>query len=196
MVRPVTIETQEVIETARRLFLEHGFACSTSRIARELGISEGSIFRRFATKEELFSRAMGLPTTDFAAAWIARAGEGGFDDQLEAIAHELVAYLRVAMPRMIMLRQSSLVDPVSMVATAVKAPPVVFLDALSAYFAREGELRRFEASDPRIAARMLFGALANFVFFEVLGFEAHDSEATKRTIRGMVQLMVKGSQPS
>jgi AcrR family transcriptional regulator len=44
-----------IAETARRLFLEHGFdAVTVSEIAREAGVSQKTVFNHFPTKEDLF----------------------------------------------------------------------------------------------------------------------------------------------
>ena len=45
---------QKVVETGMRLFLDQGFdATTTAQIAEEVGISSRSLFRYFATKEDL-----------------------------------------------------------------------------------------------------------------------------------------------
>jgi len=196
MARPITISTEHIVETARQLFLSQGVAVSTARIADELGISEGLIFKRFGTKEALFAASMGMPSVDFARCWPQRAGEVPLSAALEQIGQELVAHFRVALPRIIMLRRASGIDPFSVLAESDEAPPVVLLDGVTEFLRCETDLGRFRAEDPRIAARMLVGALANFVFFEVLGFEVHGKEETERTIRGMVALLVTGSRLS
>lgn len=196
MARPVTIQTEQIVEKARLLFLEHGCKLSTNRIARALGISEGTIFKRFGTKEALFAASMGMPSADFARSWPKRAGEAPLSEALEQIGHELVAHFRVALPRLIMLRRASGIDPFSVLAESNEAPPVVLLDGVTEFLRREIQLERFRADEPRIAARMLVGTLANFVFFEVMGFEVHGKEETERTIRGMVTLLVTGSRLS
>ncbi|NJB69259.1 AcrR family transcriptional regulator [Desulfobaculum xiamenense] len=46
---------QKILEAAARLFSERGFANTpTSLLAREAGISEGSIYRHFSSKDEIF----------------------------------------------------------------------------------------------------------------------------------------------
>jgi AcrR family transcriptional regulator len=49
-----TDKQQKVVGTAIRLFAEKGYAnTSTSEIAREAGVAEGTIFRHFGTKDNL-----------------------------------------------------------------------------------------------------------------------------------------------
>lgn len=195
MARPVTIRTEQIVETARSLFLQHGFTLSTARIAKEIGISEGSIFKRFATKDALFAAAMGLPSTDFAHGWSERAGQGALHEEMVAISHRIVAHFRVMLPRIIMLRRASSIDPLSVMSQADSPPPVELLDGVTAYLGREVDLGRVALDEPRVAARMLVGGLMNFVFFEVMGFETHDDVETHRTIDGMVALLIAGGTP-
>jgi AcrR family transcriptional regulator len=42
-----------IVRAARPLFLEHGSATSTRLVAEAAGIAEGTVFRAFATKQEL-----------------------------------------------------------------------------------------------------------------------------------------------
>ena len=57
MPRPRTITDEQIVEAARAAFLEQGFSATTAEIARRAGISEGTLFKRFATKEDLFEEA-------------------------------------------------------------------------------------------------------------------------------------------
>ena len=59
MARPPSISNQQILDAARAVFLAHGLAkASTVDIARRAGVSEGSIFNRFPTKDDLFRAAM------------------------------------------------------------------------------------------------------------------------------------------
>lgn len=47
-------KTRKILDTALRLFVEFGFhGTPTSKIAQEAGVANGTLFNKFATKEEL-----------------------------------------------------------------------------------------------------------------------------------------------
>ncbi|RMG19308.1 MAG: TetR/AcrR family transcriptional regulator [Bacteroidetes bacterium] len=55
----MTEKQQRILEVALRMFAEHGYdGTSTSKIAREAGVSEGLIFRHFSNKEGLLNAIM------------------------------------------------------------------------------------------------------------------------------------------
>ncbi|MDT9592007.1 helix-turn-helix domain-containing protein [Nocardioides zeae] len=58
-----------VLDAALPVVLEHGRAATTRQIAEAAGIAEGTLFRVFATKDELFAAVLDdvLDPTDFAA---------------------------------------------------------------------------------------------------------------------------------
>jgi len=57
LARPLSSDKRKMIlEAATRLFAEEGLNASTSRIAKAAGVSEGTIFTYFATKDELLNQ--------------------------------------------------------------------------------------------------------------------------------------------
>lgn len=47
-------KTRKILDTALRLFVEYGFhGTPTSKIAQEAGVANGTLFNKFATKDEL-----------------------------------------------------------------------------------------------------------------------------------------------
>ncbi|MCY0988716.1 helix-turn-helix domain containing protein [Nannocystis sp. ILAH1] len=70
--RPRSFSDEELLDTARRCFLEHGPSVSTDVIAQELGVSQAALFKRFRTKQELMVRAL-IPRTP---PWVAEIEQG------------------------------------------------------------------------------------------------------------------------
>lgn len=67
MPRHKTITDEELLAVARRVFREHGHTATTREVARQAGISEGVLYQRFGSKEELFFSAMVPREPDFEA---------------------------------------------------------------------------------------------------------------------------------
>jgi AcrR family transcriptional regulator len=71
MSRHAVIRKERLVESARHVFLRHGYGASVKLIAAEAGVSEGSLFTHFKTKADLFKEAMewdfGMESWDYGA---------------------------------------------------------------------------------------------------------------------------------
>src|SRR5579872_7071060 len=101
MGRKKTISNAELLEVARQAFLEGGFRTSTKQIARRVGVSEGVIFQRFASKEQLFFAAMMPPAVD--VNHLLRHPKIQGQELLEKITFALIDYFRETMPVLLQL---------------------------------------------------------------------------------------------
>ena len=59
MGRPRRISDERILAAAREVFLEQGYGAPTSEVARRCDCSEGTLFKRYPTKAELFFASMG-----------------------------------------------------------------------------------------------------------------------------------------
>lgn len=165
MGRSRTITNQQILEAAREVFLAEGFGGSTIEIARRAGVSEGSIFKRFSTKEELFFAAMGEASIP---QWIRSLetlpGQGDVRDNLVAISFRMVEFLHDVVPRLIVLHSRGLLllDR----ADLSESPLVQVLIALTAFFEEESKLGRIRACNPETPARILLGVLTSQILMK------------------------------
>ncbi len=67
MGRTKTIDDAELLRIAREVFREHGHTATTRDVADAAGISQGVLFQRFGSKEDLFLRAMTPEVPDIEA---------------------------------------------------------------------------------------------------------------------------------
>jgi AcrR family transcriptional regulator len=67
MTRTKTISDEELLTVARAVFREQGRTASTRAIARRAGISEGVLYQRFGSKEDLFFAAVAPRAPDIEA---------------------------------------------------------------------------------------------------------------------------------
>ena len=59
MSRPATIDSQVILAAARETFFTRGVSATTAEIAARAGVSEGTLFKRFGSKVQLFQAAVG-----------------------------------------------------------------------------------------------------------------------------------------
>jgi AcrR family transcriptional regulator len=196
MGRPPVVKTEKLLEAARRLFLEHGFAATTAAIARAAGISEGSIFKRFATKEELFFAALGIPEPAWIDGLKGRAGQGRVEDALAEILLQIIEFFRELVPRVTMLwscRALGSGGPIALFRDRADAPPLRALRGLTDYFEQEARLGRIAIGSAEIAARLFLGSAQTYIFFEMLAPATAPPAA--EYARGVVELLLRGLSP-
>ena len=100
MARPTSIKDETIVAAAREVFLERGIQATTAEVAERAGVSEGSVFKRFKTKSELFRAAMGdrLSEPAFLKNLPARVGQGDLHENLFALGMEILGFFRDLMP--------------------------------------------------------------------------------------------------
>jgi AcrR family transcriptional regulator len=163
MARPATISSQQILDAARTVFLEHGFAnASTVDIAKRAGVSEGSIFNRFPTKEALFEAAMDKQVPP-AFALGRYLGKGDMKTNLVELTVQSIDFLSQLLPSL-MLRWSER-DRADGSLTCNR--PREILHALTAFFSKEAAEGRI-GGDPRIAARIFMGGVWNSCFLQTV----------------------------
>src|SRR3954470_8049282 len=99
MARPVSIKDETIIAAARAVFLERGIQATTAEVAQRAGVSEGSVFKRFKSKVDLFRAAMSDRLTE--PAWprelLATVGKGDVRENLNVAGLQIVTFFRELM---------------------------------------------------------------------------------------------------
>jgi AcrR family transcriptional regulator len=209
MGRSPSITNEQILAAARALFLAEGFGASTADIARRAGISEGSIFKRFSTKEKLFFAAMGHPERN---SWIndlkELPGKGNVRENLIMLSIKVLDFLREALPRMVMMQSKGgfppLDDQTSLNASSPKpphfaAPPIIQdLRAVTAFLDQELKLGRIRACNTEILAHIWLGSLTHYVLMEQM-MPAHNQQKMSVTstdyVHGLVENLWQGIAP-
>jgi AcrR family transcriptional regulator len=184
MARPPRISNQQILDAARAVFLAHGLTrASTVDIARRAGVSEGSIFNRFATKDDLFRAAMDDAQPP-AFALDRYVGQGDPRKNLIRITVASVHFLSHLLPKL-MLRWSE--RELAAHARGCNRPREI-LRALTAFFKAEGALGRV-GGDPPIIARMFMGSVWNYCFLRTVAGDRSMSAKTfaERLVAGLWQ---------
>jgi AcrR family transcriptional regulator len=193
--RPPTISNDAILKAAREVFLEQGVAATTAEIARRVGCSEGSLFNRFGSKDELFRAAMHYG--DEEPRWLAllqdRVGVADVRETMELMILSGIEFFTRLLPVSMMLWSAPQHEPWG---GRPNSPPVRGLKKLTAYFEAEMRLGRIQRRDPEIVARTLAGAIFQYVSFELMyGAKTELPLAATTYARGVVDLIWPGLAP-
>ncbi len=198
MPRPRTISDEEILDAARTLFLERGPSVSTAEIARAAGISEGTIFKRFPTKDALFMAAMGLEARLQHATFLQdMRGQGDMKQNLGLIARQLLTFYRELIPRVIALHAHSKLSPLQhSVLKGPNSPHRQAHLALAEHLRLEMEDGRLGQGDPELMARVISAAMWNFVFFETIKAQVYTPMEGEDYVDQLVDLLWSGMAPA
>jgi AcrR family transcriptional regulator len=185
MPRPVSVQDQVILEAARRVFLQRGYRATTAQVAREAGVSEGSLFKHFKSKCNLFLAAM--EETPGEASWeetlLASVGRGDLRASLETAGTHLLQQLQQILPRLMMVSSSGVLIPNNHAGSGEVAPPMRRMRVLTRYFKGEIKAGRLAMAAPQIQAHVFLGALAHYAWCETLfGYRSASPAAYVRTL--------------
>jgi len=140
---------------AARLFGEHGYdAVRTGEIARAAGVSEGSLFHHFASKQGLLRAVAERYGRGFADAMFDDLDADGDVPDPEPVIRNAFAYVRHSDPLFgIFLLSDELVDS-SVAKTTNRQAIVAYLADLFGRWRKRGLIRPL---DERVAAELCFG---------------------------------------
>ncbi|TWT39829.1 Bacterial regulatory proteins, tetR family [Thalassoglobus neptunius] len=170
LVRPRTISDEQILETAKRCFLEHGPSVSTDAIAAELGVSGQALLKRFHNKQELMIAAVGPCTAKTWTDLVERGPDDRpFEIQLREILDELAIFFVDVVKRMNVLRWSG-VDMHKLMSQFDEPPPVRDLRVLSAYLKRAAAKGLIRAVDYSATAMLILTSMHGpAMLTEILG---------------------------
>jgi AcrR family transcriptional regulator len=198
MARPATIKDETIIEAAREIFLERGIRATTADVAERAGVSEGTVFKRFRTKTDLFTAAMDSHIAE--PSWFAtlteRVGKGPVEEILFDVGMQMIAFFRTIFPLMMMSWSNPGADGLPTPLTMPNPPPLRALRAMAGFFEAEMRAGRLRRHDPEIVARTFLGGMTSYAFFEVL-LKAHEQLPlpAETYVRGLVNTLWTGIEP-
>jgi AcrR family transcriptional regulator len=198
MARPVTISDDTLLEAARAVFLEHGIRATSSEVARRAGVSEGTLFKRFRTKESLFHAAMSMSlegdSAEFVGSLEGRVGRGSLRGQLEEVAVLGIAFFRKIVPLHMMTWSSQpKLERGGPEDARGEHRAVEGRRLFEGYFEGERRLGRLRNVDVSVLARAFMGALYNFVAMEVIvGHADPRPMPAEAFVRGLVDILLRG----
>ena len=169
MARPPKISNEDILTAARQVFLEQGIGASTVTIAKRAGISEASIFKRFATKQALFLAAMGITVEpDWVKALATQTPTVDIKSDLTDLCERMLSFYQEVLPRMLMLMSQGRRSRPPQLMPPLIPPPIHHKRVLANFIARamgKGYLRR---GNPDMIASMIVGTLLNTIIEQTM----------------------------
>ncbi len=197
MARPRRITDEKILDAAREVFLEQGYGAPTSEVARRSECSEGTIFKRFPTKEALLVACMG-PGELPAPVRLAEQGlpPGAPREALEQMFTEYVSFFQDVLPRVLMLWSSRVIDHPFQIHEGQENPlPKRLISSVSSFLEAERKAGTIRCVDTQVAARALIGAAQNYALFEMMGMHDDTVPAAGEYGRRVVDLLWEGLAP-
>jgi AcrR family transcriptional regulator len=197
------LQTRErIVEAAERVMRERGLARTTTKeIARAAGYSEGTLYKHFESKEDLFLAMLTERFPSFVALveeLPARVGRGTVRETLEGVATNALAYYGEIVPM-----AASIFSEPALLARHREgmrkrgAGPRMINEELAAYLEAEERLGRVrEDADPEAAAAMLLGACYQRAFFRSYLGEDAPAEGDEGFVESIVRTLMRSLSPS
>ena len=104
--RPKKTSDTELLTAVYQCLIRYGITSSTQFIAKEVGVSQATLFKRFGTKEDLIRRALLSPITGHEIFSIIqqRPTKDSPIEQIERLSLSLLHFFEEMVPSMMMLR--------------------------------------------------------------------------------------------
>lgn len=197
MARPRQITDEQIVNAARDAFLEQGFGATTAEIARRAGVSEGTLFKRFSSKEELFEVAVGLRDYGrWRAALTAMTGVGEVRRNLETTALAILNESGQLMPNLVAMFSRGYDPSHNPMLDRLDDPVRRDADVLAEYLRAETRLGRVRPLDVDVTALTLMGALTHYIHREhMLPPQGREKLDDGRMVRGLLDVLWPGLAP-
>ena len=195
MSRPTKIATEDLLDVARRLFVQKGYMVTTAEIAKEAGVSEGTIFKRFPTKAELFRAAMGCPSLSLGETFADLAGKGSLEENMLHVLSTLLDFIRRMHPWAVKLHAHPTINPVEILRDDPDPPPFRVRRKLADYLEAEMRHHRLRKVDAEAIATILIGAVHSYVFLNSLRSDEPTSQDDERYLKKIIDALLRGLRP-
>jgi AcrR family transcriptional regulator len=194
MARPVSISADQIVDAARIVFERDGVNATTRDIARQAGISEGTIFNHFPTRSALLAAAVKPPDVPL---WVqtmeSLVGVGEVRQNLAIIAREMVRFTQTRLPLLIVSWSSRLEKPAG---TEGEEPPAPRdRRRLAAYLKTEADAGRLRPCNTEAVAQLLFGACVSYAIDDANRRLPDAAEHADAFVSGLIGAVWPGIDP-
>lgn len=193
-------ETRRLILAAtERIIQERGLArVTTKEIAREAGCAEGTLYKHFTDKEDLFLSVVreNLPSVVHVLQEH-RAGTQTVRANLEEIALATLAYYDKLIPLAAsFLADTALLASYRRILDEIQGGPQRLYERIAAYIAEEQQLGRIDPQqEPMSACTLLLGSCFQFAFYRHFLGNNPLPITDQHYVAGLVKTLIAGLEP-
>lgn len=180
MGRKRQVSDEQILDSARELFIEKGFEVSTRAIARHVGISESVLFQRFGNKKQLFFTSLVPP--QFSIEALDQPGKS-VRETLENIFVALLRHYRNVLPVLLPLMSHPDFDLKTFFEKQGEYNDRKIQGRIVAYLKAEHEKQTVCVYNPEAVTALFFSAIYGLVLFERLG--AQGGATHEATLKAM-----------
>lgn len=206
MGRRPKVTREEVLGAARQVFAERGFEGTTlAAIASRLDLSPAALLRHAATKEDLFTAAMGPQPGEIRVPLEFLAEVDGAEDPrqvLRRIGQVIVPFLETKIDEQISrwMRSKALQEtpgfPLPFDPQVKPTPPQRALALIEDYLRRAIAAGRLRLSDPYAAAMLLLGNCQAYVMMHRIARVADPPLPLERYLDALIEIWTRGALPA
>jgi len=191
MGRKKTVSDADLLEAARSVFVTEGMGASTKEIARRAGVSEGVIYQRFATKDELFFAAMIPPPADVHKIFQGSRLKGR--RLIEELTMAMLEFSRQSLPVLVPLMMHPGFRLEDLAARHPDSPLFALRREIGPFLMRERDAGRLGPVNPAAASLLVWSLAQAIAFFERLG--AHGGKFDPQIVQATIDCMWTGLAP-
>ena len=196
MARPTIITEEQVLEAAREIYVRDGINASTIEIAKKAGISEGSIFKRFPTKDALFLAATKTPPVPkWAVELETLVGKGDSKENLIHIVSEMLQFGMQVMP-LVMLTWGTRMAQLETDAPKEETPAQRDFRLLRTYIEAEITDKRIRSNNPYVLTKLIFAITTDYVIGAMSNQQSPSIEEMKSHAKSAVEMIWGGIAPN
>ena len=189
---------RQIIESAATLFSRRGFRGTTTReVAQAVGVSEATVFKHFATKQDLYTAIIEVKAQTRQVLDVVTPLAEARDDAalLRALAREMILRTQTD-PTLMRLLFFSALEGHALADLFFQRRVQALDDFLGKYIADRVAAGAFRAVDPILAAWNFIGMIVQYLLLqELFRQKAPSNVSVEQAIEEMVATFLRGVQP-
>ena len=192
IMRPQKVSDQEILSKTREMLIKHGAQVSTDVIAKELGVSQPALFKRFKTKRELIIEALKPPALP---PWVEVLKKGPDDrpfmEQLEELLGLIANFFKSSAPVMNVLMNSG-ISPKEVYEQFKEPPPVASIKHMTSWLERCAEKGLIQKKGFNVVAASILGGIHLRIFVDQFSGKTRGLGSIDEYVREIPQIFFDG----